>query len=409
MAGGFPSITYVPRDEYKLESTIEDYLDDRHKLLSISGSTKSGKTVLVCKIVPEKSSFLVQGGQVNDLNSFWQIILEETGGCTSLSETTSTNTNFVSGREITASIKPGGMGGDINSQVSESEQNEVSQTLSRTVPSASSAIKQLLHYMRPLVVDDFHYIDKNVQLSIIRSLKSPIFKGLPVILITVPHRAFDVIRAEKEMTGRVKQLEIPAWQTNELQKIAELGFKELNVRCTPEIIRKMAQESFNSPHLMQNFCSALCKVNGIRETQPLLIELQEPDDWLSFFRNMASDTSKVAFERLEIGPRQRTDRIRRTLVNGEQCDIYGAVLFAIAWTGPRTKLSYEDIRTGLRAVLSDEIPQAHEVTRILEKMSEIARDIGGEPVVDWDTSYLHISDPFFAYYLKWGIALPEGE
>jgi hypothetical protein len=125
---------------------------------------------------------------------------------------------------------------------------------------------------------------------------------------------------------------------------------------------------------------------------------------------MASDTSKLAFERLAIGPRQRTDRIRRTLVNGETCNIYGAVLFAIASTGPKTKLAYEDIRGGLRSVLKDEIPQAHEVTRILEKMSEIARnEIEGEPVVDWDGSYLHISDPFFAYYLRWGVDLPTGE
>ena len=410
VAGGFPSITYISRDEYQLESTIEDYLDERYKLLSISGSTKSGKTVLVRKIVPKQSSFWVPGGQVSDLNSFWEIVLEKTGGYTSLSETTSENKNTVSGREMSASIKPGGMGGDIKSQFSDSEQSGASQTLSRTVPSASSAINQLLHYMLPLVVDDFHYIDQSVQLSIIRSLKDPIFEGLPVILITVPHRAFDVIRAEKEMTGRVKQLEIPAWQTSELEKIAELGFKELKVRCDPALVRKMAEESFDSPHLMQDFCRALCKANDIRETQSSLIELQEPDDWQSFFRNMASDTSKLAFQRLAIGPRQRTDRIRRTLVNGETCDIYGAVLFAIASTGPKTRLSYEDIRTGLRIVLSDEIPQAHEVTRILEKMSEIAREeIEGEPVVDWDSSYLHISDPFFAYYLRWGVLLPKGE
>ncbi|MBD2328637.1 hypothetical protein [Alkalinema sp. FACHB-956] len=410
VAGGFPSITYISRDEYQLESTVEDYLDARYKLLSISGSTKSGKTVLVRKIVPKQSSFWIPGGQVSDLNSFWGIVLEKTGGYTSLSETTNENTNTVSGREMTASIKPGGMGGDIKSQFNESEQYGVSQTVSRTVPSASSAINQLLDHKIPLVVDDFHYIDKPIQQSIVRSLKDPIFEGLPVILITVPHRAFDVIRVEKEMTGRVKQLQIPAWQASELEKIAELGFRALNVHCNPELVRKMAEESFDSPHLMQDFCAALCKANGVRESQSSLIELQEPDDWQSFFRNMASDTSKLAFERLAIGPRQRTDRIRRTLVNGETCDIYGAVLFAIASTGPKIRLSYEDIRTGLRTVLSDEIPQAHEVTRILEKMSEIAKDeIEGEPVVDWDSSYLHISDPFFAYYLRWGVVLPEAE
>ena len=410
VAGGLPSITYISRDEYHLESTIEDYLEDRYKLLSISGSTKSGKTVLVRKIVQTGDSFLVQGGEVNDLNNFWEIVLGQTGGYTSISETRSKNKNTEAGREITASIKPGGMGGDVTSQFSESELSGTNQTVNRTVSPASSAIKQLLRHMLPLIVDDFHYIDQSIQLSIIRSLKSPIFEGLPVILITVPHRAFDVIRAEKEMTGRVKQLEIPAWKTSELKKIAELGFKELNVRCTPEIITKMAQESFNSPHLMQDFCSALCKENKIRETQPSLFQLQEPDDWTLFFGKMASNTSKLAFDRLVIGPSQRSDRMRRTLVDGQTCDIYGAVLFAIAWTGPKTKLSYADIRTGLRTILKNEIPQANEVTRILEKMSQIAKqEIEGEPVVDWDGSYLHISDPFFAYYLKWGIVLPKEE
>lgn len=410
VAGGFPSITYISRDEYQLESTMQDYLDARYKLLSISGSTKSGKTVLVRKTIPKQAGFWIPGGQVSDLNSFWGIILEKTGGYTSLSETTSENKNTVSGREMTASIKPGGMGGDVKSQFNESEQYGTSQTVSRTVPSASSAINQLMEHMLPLIVDDFHYIDKSVQQSIVRSLKDPIFEGLPVILITVPHRAFDVIRVEKEMTGRVKQLQIPAWQTSELEKIAELGFRALNVHCDPALVKKMAEEAFESPHLMQDFCAALCRAKGVRETQSSLLKLQEPDDWQTFLRDMASDTSKQAFERLVIGPRQRTDRIRRTLVNGETCDIYGAILFAIASTGPQARLSYEDIRAGLRTVLSDEIPQAHEVTRILEKMSNIARDeIEGEPVVDWDGSYLHISDPFFAYYLRWGVVLPEGE
>ncbi|NUN63557.1 hypothetical protein HCU40_02070 [Pseudanabaena biceps] len=410
VAGGFPSITYIARDEYQLESTMEDYLDARYKLLSISGSTKSGKTVLVRKTIPKRDSFWISGGQVIDLNSFWEMVLEKTGGYTSLSETTSNNENTVSGREMTASIKPLGMGGDLKSQFNESEQHGSSQTLGRTIPSALSAINQLMSHMLPLVVDDFHYIDKSVQQSIVRSLKDPIFEGLPIILITVPHRAFDVMRVEKEMTGRVKQLQIPAWQTSELERIAELGFNALNVHCDSSLIKKMTREAFESPHLMQDFCAALCRANGVRETQTKVLKLQEPEDWQTFLRNMASDTSKLAFERLAIGPRQRTDRIRRTLVNDETCDIYVAILFAIASTGPQTRLSYEDIRSGLRTVLKDEIPQSHEVTRILEKMSEIARgEIDGEPVVDWDGSYLYISDPFFAYYLRWGITLPEGE
>ena len=58
----------------------------------------------------------------------------------------------------------------------------------------------------------------------------------------------------------------------------------------------------------------------------------------------------------------------------------------------------------LRGVLADEVPQAHEVGRVLVKMSEIARDkIGGEPVLEWDEeeSALYVADPFFSFYLKW--------
>jgi hypothetical protein len=40
------------------------------------------------------------------------------------------------------------------------------------------------------------------------------------------------------------------------------------------------------------------------------------------------------------------------------------------------------------------------VTRVLLAMSKIAREqIEGEPVVDYD------EDPFFAFYLRWGIGI----
>lgn len=68
-------------------------------------------------------------------------------------------------------------------------------------------------------------------------------------------------------------------------------------------------------------------------------------------------------------------------------------------------MSYEEIRAQLRDVLQDDLPQAHEVTRVLQKMTEIAREqISGEPVIEWDDEQklLHVIDPFFAFYLRWG-------
>ena len=157
---------------------------------------------------------------------------------------------------------------------------------------------------------------------------------------------------------------------------------------------------------MQDFCLNLCKVNGIAQTCAEPVDLAPPDSWDGFFRSRASMASKTAFDLLARGPRQRTDRIERQLKTGDKTDIYGAVLMAIAATGPLTQITYEELRASLREVMASEPPQRHEVTRVLEEMARIAKDqIEGEPVVDYvsDVATLYISDPFFAYYLRWAV------
>jgi len=209
------------------------------------------------------------------------------------------------------------------------------------------------------------------------------------------------------MTGRVEQLPIPLWDRGELESIATRGFQELNVRSTEAEIGRLAREAFRSPHLMQDFCLQFCKANGVRATEDEPRSLQPPRDWDSFFRERAPGASKFAFDILAKGP-PRTDRIVRKLKDGTETDIYGAVLAAIAFTGPVTELPYDQLRVALREVLDGDLPQLHEVTRVLVVMSKIAREkLEGEPVVDYDEDYqtLHISDPFFAFYLRWGTGI----
>jgi CBS domain-containing protein len=146
-------------------------------------------------------------------------------------------------------------------------------------------------------------------------------------------------------------------------------------------------------------------VNDIRESVKVAIELKPPK-WEHFFAERSAAAAKTAFQMLARGPRQRTDRKPRILKGGAVTDIYGAVLLGIAYTGPLTSLTYEGLRTALKEVLDGELPQRHEVTRVLEEMSKIARyNIESEPVVDYDESLsiLHISDPYFAFYLRWRI------
>lgn len=400
VVGRLPRITYNPRDDRGLEEGLRTYLEDRGTILSVSGATKTGKTVLLRSVAPE--AIALSGGAISSANDMWSQVAESLGLWTERTKGDAASES--SGQSW------GGSGGiavingryDRESQTSSTRDESLT---SRVTPStaARNALRGNIHL---LFIDDFHYIDRDVQLAIVRGLKDLVFDGLGVILASVPHRAFDAVRVETEMTGRVTHLKVAPWKPEELMEIARLGFEALNLLDPNEnLARKLAQESFASPHLMQEFCKRLCRTNGIKVREERPIALVAPENWEKFFKETAVDTSKAAFDLLRTGPRQRTDRIQRVLKDGRDVDIYGAVLAAIARTGPQLEIGYETLRSALREVLQSDPPQRHEVTRVLDQMTSIAKNkVEGEPVLEFDEqlSTVHISDPYFAFYLRWG-------
>lgn len=400
VAGRRPRITYVPRAELRLEPQLQEYLDDRGTILSVSGPTKSGKTTLI-RSVAEDAVWL-SGGSIASIDDFWHYVVDGLRLATERKESRSSGDSSARWHTGGANLGVGKYEHRATNGTTSSYETE--QKWSRN--EAAVAREALSGGLHLLVVDDFHYVDPQVQLAIVRGLKDLVYDGLGVILASVPHRAFDAVRVEKEMTGRVTHLTIRAWEADELWTIARSGFEALNLLDLEERLgQRIAKESFRSPHLMQLFCKALCRTNGVTVGQREPVNLEAPPDWAAFFRQQAEDTSKTAFDLLAKGPRQRSDRIQRRLTDGREVDIYGAVLAAIAATGPALEISYESLRGSLRETVSSELPQRHEVTRVLDQMTDIAKNkIDGEPVVEYDEglSTLHISDPYFAFYLRWG-------
>lgn len=269
----------------------------------------------------------------------------------------------------------------------------------------AAAISQLRATKCPLVIDDFHYLDREFQGNVIRALKPIIFDGLPVVLIAIPHRRFDTIKVEREITGRLQPIAIPGWSEDELLQIAKDGFPFLNISASREVVLRLAAEAYESPHLMQDFCRMLANDQGVKETSRRTVSVTHVTEDL--FSRVAEQTGKVIFDKLAKGPTQRSDRIPRKLKDGRVVDIYKVVLLGLAKLSPGLQtVEYEQLRGAIRDILEDQIPAAHEVTRVVEKMAEIASsDEASTPVLDWEKGEkkLHITDPFFAFFLKWGV------
>jgi|SRR5271157_684062 len=68
--GGFPRYTYNPRVELQLEQRLSEARDNLCKLVTVTGQTKSGKTVLTKKVFPREEAVWVDGGIVSAEEDF---------------------------------------------------------------------------------------------------------------------------------------------------------------------------------------------------------------------------------------------------------------------------------------------------------------------------------------------------
>ena len=75
--GGFPRHTYNPREELRLEHRLIEAKENLCKLVTVTGQTKSGKTVLCKHIFPSEDSVWIDGGTVSSEEDFWQVIIEQ--------------------------------------------------------------------------------------------------------------------------------------------------------------------------------------------------------------------------------------------------------------------------------------------------------------------------------------------
>lgn len=404
--GGFPRHTYNPRPTLQLELRLAEVRQNLCKLATVTGHTKSGKTVLTRKIFPREECVWIDGGLVGEERDLWDLVIEQLE--LFQSNQTQAQTEIIG----TVSAKAGAEGSIFVAKASTefagslSGKNASGEAATQSLTSRVAALQGLRESMRPLVIDDFHYLAKELQGNVVRALKQLIFDGLPVVVIAIPHRRYDAMKVEREMTGRVFPIQIPAWDGEELAFIPRTGFGLLNHVVDGTIRDRLVSESIGSPHLMQDFCRTLCKRQQLKAAGQQEALTVAVDELNAVFGDVAETIGRPIFEKLARGPRQRSDRMIRKLRDGNTVDIYGLVLHALAHIRPGLiTLEYEDLRSAIREVSAHEIPQLHEVARVLKHMASIAAtDESSTPVIDFEEAEkkLHITDPFFAFYLRWG-------
>ena len=156
---------------------------------------------------------------------------------------------------------------------------------------------------------------------------------------------------------------------------------------------------------MQEFCLKLCQINNIDKPSDEVRTIKL-DDPRSFFSEIAINISKIAFNKLARGSKQRDKLLVRNFTDGTQGDLYLGILKGISLIGPKLKINYQEIKDKLAEITVNARITAGQIKKILNNMDRIAKnEIKGEPIIEWDKEdeVLYIVDPYFAFYLRWGL------
>lgn len=120
-----------------------------------------------------------------------------------------------------------------------------------------------------VVVEDFHYLDEEVQRSLAIDLK--VFHELSELVFVVVGvwlEANKLTLYNGDLTGRVAVIDADDWTTTELRKVIGLGVGLLNVVMDDDVRDAIVEGCQNNVGLLQEVCYRLCESGEVFVTCP---------------------------------------------------------------------------------------------------------------------------------------------
>ena len=253
-----------------------------------------------------------------------------------------------------------------------------------------------------LVIDDFHYASKEMQMIMAQQLKDAIRRELKVVVVSLPHRSDDAIRQNADLSGRLSLINIEAWKKEDLKEIALKGFKQLNIKITDEVADRLAVECLTSPQLMQYICLSICT----------LLEDKNEDTVNKNILETAYRFTTVNFNYYDVvnvmskGPNTRgKKRNKYKTVTGRELDLYGLIVESLAKNPPVMELDFDAVYDRIVKLIPEKEgrPDKQSVKTHLNNLHLILKE--KEEIykaIDWKDGKVYILDPLFLFYLRWG-------
>ncbi|MFS1877265.1 hypothetical protein BCT30_18080 [Enterovibrio norvegicus] len=414
----YPKHTLVKRQNDHTNDVI-DAIADR-SLVSISGPSKSGKTVLVESAMANSSLIVVTGGGITCADDIWAKVLDQLG--TPLSRTVTNSSSSSNSKNIGGRVAIGPRVANVQASTSLGDTENTSRQESRSFTRDSfNLVLDLVGSTGTVIfLDDFHYIPRNVQVIVAQQVKELVRKKIQIVYAAVPYHADDIIRANSDLQGRIYKIDLSYWSDDELMKIIDSGFEKLNFSCDLKYKNKLIKEAAGSPQLMQSLCLSLCRIMNAREQcmEPTARDITPSEH--EFFKTCEKVSNTIDYDNLierllEGAPTRGRERKLYQLKDGSTGDVYKITLRALKQDPARMIIRYNELYTRVQN-LCEESPQTTGIMQACAKISDIsAKHLGFEKqstdedeleavhLIEFDSedAVISIRDPYLLYAIRW--------
>lgn len=159
---GVPTVTYVERSDRELERKLRDAIRTPGMIASLSGPSKSGKTVLIKKVIDQDNLITVSGAALTDPTMLWDRVLNWMEAPSQTAQSTSNSYGVEASGKATGGLNAlfEKAQGEAGVGASYGHDRGQERTFERT--GIDQVTKDLAGSDFVLFVDDFHYMARDV-------------------------------------------------------------------------------------------------------------------------------------------------------------------------------------------------------------------------------------------------------
>lgn len=267
-------LNYVERAD--VDGRLRDELAATHHVV-IYGSSKQGKTSLRKRCMDSSEYILVQCSNRSDIADLHSSILKRAGFEITLSQKRSSSGRHKVVASLKAAVKATIFGQGVQMEGTAGLERETTTGTERTTAALELDIEDVndvigalqgIGFRKKIVLEDFHYLEYQVQRDFAVELKAfHEASDITFVIVGVWLEDNRLIVYNGDLTGRVVSVNADRWNVNELREVIDTGGALLGVSFASVFAAALIVLARESIYVVQEVCRRACLLAGVRTTR----------------------------------------------------------------------------------------------------------------------------------------------